>query len=130
MNNAMNPTAQVYQMLLQQAMNNNPNMSAVNNGPGLTVINDERIVYQTTVNPGQTMFFYHPTAQKMWIKSTDINNIPCALRIFELREITNEVNKLPETIITEQKDTVTRDEFNELLETMKGLKASVEEWTK
>ena len=130
MNNAMNPTAQVYQMLLQQAMNNNPNMSAVNNGPGLTVINDERIVYQTTVNPGQTMFFCHPTAQKMWIKSTDINNIPCALRIFELREITNEVNKLPETVTIEPKEAVTREEFNELLETMKGLKASVEEWTK
>jgi len=130
MNNSMNPTAQVYQMLLQQAMNNNPNMGAVNNGPGLTVINDERIVYQTTVNPGQTMFFYYPTAQKMWIKSTDINNIPCALRIFELREITNEVNKLPEPIVVESKDAVTRDEFNELLETMKGLKASVEEWTK
>lgn len=130
MNNSMNPTAQVYQMLLQQAMNNNNSMNAVNNGPGLTVINDERIVYQTTVNPGQTMFFYHPTAQRMWIKSTDINNIPCALRIFDLTEVTNEVNKLPEAIMVEPKEAVTREEFNELLETMKGLKASVEEWTK
>lgn len=130
MNNSMNPTAQVYQMLLQQALNNNNSMNAVNNGPGLTVINDERIVYQTTVNPGQTMFFYHPTAQRMWIKSTDINNIPCALRIFNLTEVTNEVNKLPEAVMVEPKETVTREEFNELLETMKGLKASVEEWTK
>lgn len=130
MNNSMNPTAQVYQMLLQQAMNNNNSMNTVNNGPGLTVINDERIVYQTTVNPGQTMFFYHPTAQRMWIKSTDINNIPCALRIFDLTEVTNEVNKLPEAVMVEPKEAVTREEFNELLETMKGLKASVEEWTK
>lgn len=68
----------------------------------------------------------------IWLKNTDGNGVPNPIRTFKLTEITNEISQQqPVTTTLEQtSDVVTRSEFNDLVDTINGLKASIDEWSK
>ena len=128
LNNISNPYAQVYQNLLQQAQQN---AVPQQNGCFMNIVENEMAVIQWRMGPNESAFFYNPNIGKMWLKSTDGNAVPNPIRTFKLTEITNEASQQPMAATPEQTaDVVTRNEFSELMETVKGLKASVDEWNK
>lgn len=89
-------------------------------------------VTQWRMGPNESAFFYNPNIGRMWLKNTDGNGVPNPIRTFKLTEITNEVSQqqLAMPAIEQPSDVVTRSEFNELVDTIKGLKESIDEWSK
>lgn len=129
LNNITNPYAQLYQNLIQQA---NQNQSVQQNGCYMNLVEDEMSVLQWRMGPNESAFFYNPNIGRMWLKNTDGNGVPNPIRTFKLTEITNEISQQQPVMATLEhtSDVVTRSEFNELVDTIKGLKASIDEWSK
>lgn len=129
LNNITNPYAQLYQNLIQQANQNQP---VQQNGCFMNLVEDEMSVLQWRMGPNESAFFYNPNIGRMWLKNTDGNGVPNPIRTFKLTEITNEISQQQPVMATleQTSDVVTRSEFNELVDMIKGLKASVDEWNK
>lgn len=129
LNNLNNSYAQLYQNLLQQTTQNQP---VQQNGCFMNIVEDEMSVIQWRMGPNESAFFYNPNIGRMWLKNTDGNGVPNPIRTFKLTEITNEVSQqqLAMPAIEQPSDVVTRSEFNELVDTIKGLKESIDEWSK
>ncbi len=129
LNNLNNSYAQLYQNLLQQTTQN---QSIQQNGCYMNIVEDEMSVIQWRMGPNESAFFYNPNIGRMWLKNTDGNGVPNPIRTFKLTEITNEVSQqqLVMPAIEQPSDVVTRSEFNDLVDTIKGLKASIDEWSK
>lgn len=129
LNNLNNSYAQLYQNLLQQTTQN---QSIQQNGCYMNIVEDEMSVIQWRMGPNESAFFYNPNIGRVWLKNTDGNGVPNPIRTFKLTEITNEIaqQQLVMPAIEQPSDVVTRSEFNELVDTIKGLKASIDEWSK
>ena len=129
LNNLNNSYAQLYQNLLQQTTQN---QYIQQNGCYMNIVEDEMSVIQWRMGPNESAFFYNPNIGRVWLKNTDGNGVPNPIRTFKLTEITNEIaqQQLVMPAIEQPSDVVTRSEFNELVDTIKGLKASIDEWSK
>lgn len=128
--NIQNQLAQAYQNVMQP--------QPQQNGCYMQIVDDEMTVLRWGVAAGQSMFFYNPTSGILYLKSTSQNNIPEPLRKFSVTEITNQ-NAVPiqqteqpqvmQATIEATPETVTREEFSEVLKTLNQIQASLKELT-
>ncbi len=69
------------------------------------------------VAPGNEVLLMDSEQNRFYIKSTGQNRMPMPLRAFEFKEITN----APQTVESDPKNYVTRDEFNKVVEKLNAL---------
>jgi hypothetical protein len=128
--NIQQQLAQAYQNM--QGQNNNQT-----NGCYMYIVQDEMVVHQWGLGPGQSAFFFNPTSGLLYLKANNQNNIPEPLRRFKVTEITNQNNQIPQVAqnapvqatIEQTADTVTREEFKSLMETINEMQKSLKELT-
>lgn len=128
--NIQQQLAQAYQNM--QGQNNNQT-----NGCYMYIVQDEMVVHQWGLGPGQSAFFFNPTSGLLYLKANNQNNIPEPLRRFKVTEITNQNNQIPQVAqnapvqatIEPTADTVTREEFKSLMETINEMQKSLKELT-
>lgn len=129
--NIQQQLAQAYQNMQGQQNNNQTN------GCYMYIVQDEMVVHQWGLGPGQSAFFFNPTSGLLYLKANNQNNIPEPLRRFKVTEITNQNNQIPQVTqnapvqatIEQTADVVTREEFKSLMETINEMQKSLKELT-
>lgn len=127
----------IQQQLAQAYQNMQGQNNTQTNGCYMYIVQDEMVVHQWGLGPGQSAFFFNPTSGLLYLKANNQNNIPEPLRRFKVTEITNQNNQIPQVTqnapvqatIEQAADVVTREEFKSLIETINEMQKSLKELT-
>ena len=93
---------------------------AYNNNTMVVFINDDSVAASYPVAPGFTVVLINandPSNGKMYVKSAQVNGMPNPMRVFAIKDITPK---------PENGDTVSRAEFDALMQRMASMQQALE----